>query len=116
MSGRPVDAIDLAALAGGELSGDDIRIAPATLEAQADLAASRGYSPLADNLRRAAELTAFGDDELLAIYELLRPGRATAAELAALAESIDARAPRTAALVRSAVSAYIRRGIVRPAP
>lgn len=115
-SGRPIDAIDLEALARGELGVDDARIAPATLHAQADLAERHGYRPLAENLRRAAELADIPDDELLAMYELLRPRRATAAELTTLADRLQPRAPRTAHLVRTARDAYVRRGLVRPGP
>lgn len=113
LSGRSVGEIDLQALARGDLTADDVRISPETLRAQAHLAESRGYRPLADNLRRAAELATFADDELLAIYELLRPRRATASELAEAASRIEARAPRTAALIRSALDTYVRRGLVR---
>ncbi len=43
------------------------------------MAEAHGNPQLAGNLRRAAELTALGDDEVLAIYDALRPGRSTAA-------------------------------------
>ena len=53
------------------------------------------------------------DDELLRLYDLLRPGRSSAGELAAMADDLESRAaPRCAALVREARGAYLRRGLV----
>ena len=57
------------------------------------MAQEHGNPQLAENLRRAAELTALGDDEVLAIYEALRPGRSTAAQLTALAASLAGARP-----------------------
>ena len=61
-----------------------------------------GNPQLADNLRRGAELVAFSDEELLELYESLRPGRASALELDELADRLEARdgarcAPRSCA-------------------
>ena len=89
LSGRPVGELTLEAVRRGEISVPDLRIHPATLEHQAQVAQEHGNPQLAENLRRAAELTALGDDEVLAIYEALRPGRSTAAQLTALAASLD---------------------------
>ena len=66
-SGKPADALTLDAVRSGDVSLDDIRIAPATLEHQARVAAARGELP------RAAELATLPDSEVLAIYESLRP-------------------------------------------
>ncbi len=97
----------------GELGADDLRVAPETLRLQADFAEEGGNPQLAENLRRGAELVAFSDSELLAFYDRLRPGRATAAELDELAASLESRgAERCAALVREARAAYARRGLV----
>jgi propanediol dehydratase small subunit len=69
---------------------------------------------LAANLRRAAELTRLPDEEVLAIYEALRPGRSSAAELTALAGSLSARGlPGNAALVAEAAEVYARRRLAR---
>lgn len=113
-SGRPVTDLTLECLAAGELGPDDIRISAEMLRAQADLAEAHGYRPFAANLRRAAELTALDDKELLRIYEMLRPGRASAAELSELADRLEERgASLNGELVRSARDAYIRRGLCR---
>ena len=83
--------LTLDAVRRGEITLPDLRIHPESLEHQARVALEHGNPQLADNLRRAAELTALGDDEVLAIYEALRPGRSTAAQLTALAAALAGR-------------------------
>ena len=111
-SGRRVTEITLAAVVRGEIGPGDIRISPDVLRQQADFAEEGGNPQLADNLRRGAELAAFSDEELLELYESLRPGRSSALELDELAERLEARAATLcAALVREARGAYVRRGL-----
>ncbi len=114
--GRLLADVDLAAVAAGELSIEDLQITPETLRAQAGIAEQAGFVQLAQNLRRAAELTAVPNTELLAMYEALRPRRSTYAALLALAERLAERygAPQTAAFVREAADAYRARGFVLP--
>jgi propanediol dehydratase small subunit len=116
-SGRPLSAITAEAAARGELSMADLQISAETLRAQAQVAGSAGYPRLAENLTRAAELTAVPNAEVLRMYGLLRPGRATAAELDSLALSLetDYHAPECARLVREAAAVYAARGLLRPA-
>ena len=115
LSGRPLTEIAIEAAARGGLSQADLRIHPDTLRRQADVAEEYGNPQLADNLRRAAELTALGDEELLAIYEALRPGRSSLAELEAIAFRLEeSGAPSCAALVREAAAVYERRGLHKP--
>jgi propanediol dehydratase small subunit len=105
--------LSLDAVLRGELRAEDVRITPATLERQAVAAEEAGNPQLAENLRRGAELVGFGDDELLQLYDRLRPGRSSAAELAAMADELEGRqAIRCAAMVREARAAYLRRGLV----
>ena len=112
LSGRPVGELTLEAVRRGEVGLPDLRIHPESLEHQAAVAEAHGNPQLAGNLRRAAELTALGDDEVLAIYEALRPGRSTAAQLTELATSLDRRGlPRCAALLTEAAEIYARRGL-----
>ncbi|MGE5135502.1 MAG: diol dehydratase small subunit [Gemmatimonadota bacterium] len=112
LSGRPVSELTLDAVRRGEVSVPDLRIHPGTLEHQAEVAHKHGNPQLAENLRRAAELTRLPDDEVLAIYDALRPGRSTEAGLTELAESLSARGlPRCAALVAEAAGVYARRGL-----
>ena len=112
LSGKPVDGLTVEAVRAGEVGVADLRIHPETLERQAVVAAEHGNPQLAENLRRAAELTRLPDDEVLAIYEALRPGRSTPAQLTELAASLDARGlPRCAALLTEAADVYARRGL-----
>ena len=112
LSGKPVDGLTVEAVRAGEVGVTDLRIHPETLERQAVVAEKHGNPQLAENLRRAAELTRVADDEVLAVYEALRPGRSTPAELTALAASLAERGlPRCAALVTEAADVYARRGL-----
>jgi propanediol dehydratase small subunit len=114
LSGRPIDELTLEAAVRGDLSPADLRVHPDTLRHQAEVAEAHGNPQLGENLQRAAELTALPDDEVLGIYEALRPGRSTAAGLAAVAARLDAAgAPLCAALVREAAEAYARRGLLK---
>jgi len=114
-SGRPLHEIDLDAAIGGRLSPADLQISAETLRAQAGVARSSGYDPLAENLERAAELTAVPNEELLAMYGMLRPERSTFAELLAMAERLEGEynAPVNAAFVREAATVYRERKLLR---
>lgn len=114
-SGRPLGELTLDAAAAGELAIDNLQVSAETLRAQAAIARQAGYPQLAANLRRAAELTAVPNAEILRMYELLRPGRASYDELAALAGRLEAdyQAPESAALVREAAQTYRERGLLR---
>ena len=116
-TGYTLDELTLDAVLDGQLSIEDFRISAEQLRKQADASEGAGYYQLADNLRRAAELTGVSNEELLAIYDTLRPGRATRGELVALADRLEdeLQAPQTAALVREAAEVYVRRGLVRSA-
>ena len=112
LSGRAVDELTLEAVRRGEVSLADLRIHPGTLERQAEVAAGHANPQLAENLRRAAELTQLPDDEVLAIYEALRPGRSTPEQLRAMAGELAGRGlPRCAALLTEAAEVYARRGL-----
>lgn len=63
----------------GLVGGHDVRRDPDVLVHQAEVARRHGNPQLAENLLRAAELTALPYDQVLELYETLRPGRAEAA-------------------------------------
>ena len=91
-------------------------ISAATLKYQAAKARDAGFVQLSHNFLRAAELTVLPDNEILAIYELLRPGRSTHAELCTTADKLELiyGASETAAFVRDAAAEYLRRNLFRP--
>jgi propanediol dehydratase small subunit len=117
-SGRALTGVTLEAVAAGMLSPDDLQINAATLRAQAEVARNAGFAQLAENLTRAAELTAVPNDELLRMYAILRPGRSTHVELLALAMQLETTylASRTAVWVREAAEVYQQRGLLRRDP
>ena len=114
-SGRDVSDLTVARLAADELSVDDVRIHPETLQRQALVAEQHHNRQLAANFRRAAELALVDEAEVLAIYEALRPSRSSNHDLVVLAARLDGvPAPLCAALVREAALVYARRGLLRP--
>lgn len=114
-SGRPLAELTDEALDAGQLAIADTQISAETLRAQAEVARRGGFAQLAENLERAAELTAVPNGELLRMYDALRPGRATHAQLLALADALEQQyaASANAAFVREAAAVYQARGLVR---
>ena len=114
-SGRPLRDITPEAARNGELVGADLRAHADTLRGQADIARAGGYPQLAANLLRAAELTNVPNDELLRIYETLRPERASYDELLRLADYLESTyaAHENAAFIREAAQVYRERGLLR---
>ena len=114
-SGRPLGDITVDAAVAEELAALDLRISRETLRQQADAAERAGYPQLAHNLRRAAELIDVPNDELLRMYNALRPHRSTYDILQALAQVLEHkyRAPINAAFVREAAEVYRERGLLR---
>ena len=98
----------------GKLELSDLRMDPATLAHQAAVAKEHGNPQLADNFLRAAELTELDGEEVMGLYEALRPHRSTVEELETLRSSLEARgATRCAEVVRQAADVYARRGLLR---
>ena len=112
-AGVPLADVTLEAARAGRIAAEDVRATAETLRRQADVARGAGRAQLADNLERAAELTAVPDDELLEVYTALRPGRSTTEALAGWAARLDGYgAHRTPAFVREAAAVYAERGLV----
>jgi propanediol dehydratase small subunit len=88
-SGRQIEEFSVENLANGKLNGDDLGIHRDVLLAQAFIAEKNRFLQLAENFKRAAELTAVPDEELLRIYEALRPGRMDRTSLQQLAQTIE---------------------------
>ncbi len=108
------DKFTVQAAVDGKLTLSDLRMDPATLAHQASVAKEHGNPQLADNFLRAAELAVLDGEEVMNLYDALRPHRSTAEELEAWRVSLDERgAHRCAELVRQAADAYARRGLLR---
>lgn len=114
-TGKSLAEITMDKVLHGDVKAEDVRISPDTLRLQAEIADGVGRTQLANNMRRAAELTAIPDERILEIYNALRPYRSTKAELLAIADELDARygAKINAAFVREAAGVYERRNRLR---
>jgi propanediol dehydratase small subunit len=113
-SGLPFEGLTLEALRAGRIVSSDMRATPETLRRQSEVAEASGRTQLAENLARAAELTAVPDEVVLEIYTALRPHRSTAAELEAWAARLEGEfgAAASAAFVREAKLAYTERRLL----
>lgn len=111
-TGKALSDMKLEQVLNGQLTSEDMRIAPETLELQAQVAESVGRDAFARNLRRASELIAVPDDRLLEIYNSLRPYRSSKAELYAIADELENKfgAKVNAGFVREAADVYEQRG------
>lgn len=108
------DQFTVEAAVDGKLRLSDLRMDPATLAHQATVAESGGSPQLAENFLRAAELATMDDEEVMGLYEALRPHRSSAEQLESLRVSLEARgAMRCAELVGQAAVVYARRGLLR---
>ena len=111
---RLLSEITLDAVMEEQLSNNDLRISAETLQQQAAIAKQSGYTQLAANLIRASELIDVPNDELLRMYDALRPRRATYDILQALAQTLDQKyhAPMNAKMVREAADVYRERDLL----
>lgn len=112
---KTLDDITIDKVVSGDITSKDIRVAPETLELQAQVAESAGRKPLAKNLRRAAELTAVPDNRIIEVYNALRPNRSTKEELLEIADELEKQyqAKINADFIREAADVYAERDILR---
>lgn len=110
-TGKSLGDITLDRVLKSEVGPDDVRISPQTLRMQAEIAEGVGRVQFAQNLRRAAELTAIPDNRILEIYNALRPYRSTKQELLDIAHEMETKynAKINASFVREAAEVYERR-------
>ena len=115
LSGRSVNDLRIEEVFAGNLTVEDFRISAETLCSQAEAAEAAGYRQFGENLRRAAELTRIPNQQVLEIYNALRPGRTRHDHLMAWADRLESEyeAPLTAALVREAAGVYLERGVLK---
>lgn len=113
-TGKRLDELTMDAVLAGEVAAEDLRIAPETLRLQAQIADRMGRPQLAQNFRRAAELTALPDEMVLSIYNSLRPRASTKQQLIDIADELEGTYSATmcARLVREAADVYERRDIL----
>jgi glycerol dehydratase small subunit/propanediol dehydratase small subunit len=112
--GKSLADITLDAVIDGSVTIEDLRITPAALEAQADVARAAGRPRLADNFLRAADLVAVPQEVIMRAYELLRPGRAKSkGDLLEMARTMRETytAERIAAFIEEAAETYEARGL-----
>jgi propanediol dehydratase small subunit len=112
--GKPLEDITLDTVLSGEVTMDDLGITPSNLKSQAEIAREAGRPTLAENFERAAELVDVPQDQIMQIYELLRPGRAKSKEellQAALSLRQNYKAELIAVFVEEAAHTYERRGL-----
>lgn len=113
-TGKPLADVTLDAVSDGRIDIEDVRISAEMLLNQADIAESAGKRQIAENLRRAAEMTVIEDDVVIKMYDMLRPNRATRQQLTEMAETLKNKyhAHRLAELVTEACEVYDKRGIL----
>ncbi len=112
--GKGLGDITLETVQSGAATMADLRITPEALRMQAQIARLAGRAALAENFERAAEMTALPQAEIMAIYELLRPGRAKdKASLLAAGQKLRDHfgAPLLARHVEEAAEIYEKRGL-----
>lgn len=112
--GKPLTDITLDAVLAGGVTMEDLRITPAALQAQAEIARDAGRPTLALNFGRAAELVGVPQDFIMEVYELLRPGRArTKQQLLDAAATMRERhgAESIARFIEEAAATYEARGL-----
>ena len=114
-SGRPLSELNLDQVLGGQVGSDDVSVSAETLELQAGFARAAGYDEVAANLARAAEMTRIPNNEILEIYEALRPGRSTYYQLLSLSQQVASMyaAEHTGAYIREAADAYRDTGLLK---
>lgn len=106
--GTTLSEITLEGIVEGDIDGDSIAISPDTLEKQAQVAEQEGRPQLAQNFRRAAELTIVPDERILEIYNALRPSGMDKQKLQSMADELEEEydAQINASLVREAIDVY----------
>ena len=114
-TGKSLADITLDAVVSGAITADEIRITPQTLEYQAQIAESISRPQLANNMRRAGELTNVPDARMLEIYNALRPNRSSKAELLGIADELEKQygANVTANFIREAAGVYEARDVLK---
>ena len=109
--GSGLDFVTLDNVMSGAVTMEDLRISPAILKAQGQIAKDGGREQIEYNFSRAAEMTKVSDKRLLEMYNALRPYRSSKQELLAMADELEREygAHICANFVREAAENYERR-------
>ncbi|MFK0206437.1 diol dehydratase small subunit [Agrobacterium sp. NPDC090283] len=114
--GKTLAELTLESILSGEVKQQDFAITPEVLFHQANVARASGRERLAENFERAAEMINVPNGMLIETYELLRPGRASTAEVLFERARLFREqfgAERMAAFIEEAARAYERRSLFR---
>lgn len=114
-TGKKLEDITIDNIMNGEIGIDDVSISKETLILQAEIARQAGRIQLAENFIRAAELISIPDDEILEMYNKLRPHRSTEEELIELSNKLETKydAKVCAEFVRGTLEVYKKRDILK---
>ncbi|WP_311734726.1 diol dehydratase small subunit [Clostridium chauvoei] len=114
-SGKYLKDISIDEVIKGNITGEDIKVSKETLKIQGEIAKKERRDQLGENFERASELVEIPDDELLIIYNMLRPYRSSENELLQKAKEIKVKfgAIRCSELIMDALKTYKKRGILR---
>ena len=114
-SGIEFNQISLENIKKGKIKPGDFQIKKETLKLQGEIAEASGMNQLAENFKRASELVDLNDDEIIKIYNALRPKRSTENQLLKIADELEKRygAVKNAQFIRKAVEAYQIRGLLK---
>ena len=113
-TGKKLSDISLDEVKKGHVSADDIKISKEMLNAQGQIARDDDRPAMGENFDRATELVDVPDAEMLRMYNLLRPNRATKQQLLDMANELETKykAVKCAKMVREAADIYEKRGIL----
>lgn len=113
-TGKKLKDITLEEVKKGNITSDDIKISREMLKKQGQVSLEADNPAMAKNFERAAELVDVPDDVILAMYNKLRPNRATKLELVEMAKELleKYQAVHCAKMVMEAAEVYEKRGIL----
>lgn len=114
-TGKKLEDITMDNVINGNISIEDVSISKETLILQAEVARQAGRIQLAQNFIRASELIDIPDDEILRIYNMLRPYRATEEELNQIIHKLETEygAKVCAAFISNTLEVYKKRDILK---
>lgn len=114
-TGKKLEEVTLENIMNGSIGIEDVSISKETLMLQAEIAKEAGRAQLAQNFIRASELIEIPDDEILKIYNMLRPYRSTEDELNQIINKLekDYNAVVCAEFIRDTLRVYKKRDILK---